>query len=71
VVAGQVVDAGAGIRVRFGRATAPKLGEALDAVLHEPGYRAAAARVGASFRAAGGAPAAAAHLEQLALKEEQ
>jgi MGT family glycosyltransferase len=71
VVAGQVVDAGAGIRVRFGRATAPKLGEALDAVLHEPGYRAAAARVGASFRAAGGAAAAAAHLEQLALKEEQ
>ncbi|MFE2431785.1 glycosyltransferase [Streptomyces sp. NPDC059373] len=71
VVAGQVVVAGAGIRVRFGRVTAPKLGEALDAVLHEPDYRAAAARVGASFRAAGGAVAAAAHLEQLAIKEKQ
>lgn len=74
VVAGQVVNAGAGIRVRFGRVTAPRLGEALDAVLHDPGYRAAAARVGTSFRAAGGAAAAAAHLEQLAVepvKEEQ
>ncbi|MBD3009963.1 glycosyltransferase [Streptomyces sp. 5-10] len=66
VVAAQVVDAGAGIRVRFGRARAAAIGEALDAVLHEPRYRAAAERVGASFRAAGGATAAAAHLERLA-----
>ncbi|MER6129471.1 glycosyltransferase [Streptomyces sp. NPDC001795] len=66
VVAGQVTDAGAGIRVRFGRVTAPRLGAAIDAVLHEPRYRAAAERIGASFRAAGGAPAAASHLEQLA-----
>ncbi|MFG2194254.1 glycosyltransferase [Streptomyces sp. NPDC048639] len=65
VVAAQVADAGAGVRVRFGRVTAPKLGEALDAVLHEPGYRAAAERIGASFRAAGGAAAAAGHLAQL------
>ncbi len=67
VVAAQVVDAGAAVRVRFGRVTAPRLGEALDAVLHEPGYRAAAERVGASFRAAGGAAAAATHLERLAV----
>ncbi|MFI2436341.1 glycosyltransferase [Streptomyces sp. NPDC018693] len=66
VVAGQVVDAGAGVRVRFGRVGAPKLGAALDAVLHEPGYRAAAERIGTAFRAAGGAPAAASHLELLA-----
>ncbi|WP_275561920.1 glycosyltransferase [Streptomyces sp. 5-6(2022)] len=66
VVAAQVVDAGAGIRVRFGRARAAAIGEALDAVLHEPRYRAAAERVGASFRAAGGATAAATHLERLA-----
>lgn len=66
VVAGQVVDAGAGIRVRFGRVTAPKLGAAIDAVLHEPGYRAAAGRIRTAFRAAGGARAAAAHLEELA-----
>lgn len=66
VVAGQVVDAGAGVRVRFGRVTAPKLGAALDAVLHEPGHRAAADRIRSAFRAAGGAPAAANHLKQLA-----
>ena len=67
VVAGQVVAAGAGIRVRFGRVTAPKLGAAIDAVLHEPGYRFAADRIRTAFRAAGGASAAATHLEQLAI----
>ncbi|KOV78909.1 glycosyl transferase [Streptomyces sp. NRRL WC-3618] len=67
VIAGQVVEAGAGIRVRFGRVTAPKLGAAIDAVLHEPGYRFAAARIRTAFRAAGGAFAAATHLEQLAI----
>ncbi|MEW2118101.1 glycosyltransferase [Streptomyces sp. NPDC005474] len=67
VIAGQVVEAGAGIRVRFGRVTAPKLGAAIDAVLHEPGYRFAAARIRTAFRAAGGAVAAANHLEQLAI----
>lgn len=66
VVAAQVVDAGAGIRVRFGRVRAATLGEALDAVLDEPQYRAAAERVGASFRTAGGATSAATHLERLA-----
>ncbi|MEU5609718.1 glycosyltransferase [Streptomyces sparsogenes] len=66
VVAGQVVAAGAGVRVRFGRVTAAGLGEALDTVLYEPGCRAAAERVGASFRTAGGAAAAADHLERLA-----
>ncbi|MFD7872612.1 glycosyltransferase [Streptomyces sp. NPDC059766] len=66
VVAGQVVDAGAGVRVRFGRVTAARLGAALDSVLHDPGHRAAAERIGTAFRAAGGAPAAADRLEQLA-----
>ncbi|QNP75602.1 glycosyltransferase family 1 protein [Streptomyces roseirectus] len=66
VVAGQVVAAGAGVRVRFGRAGAQKLGAALDAVLDDPAYREEAARIGAAFRAAGGADAAATHLEQLA-----
>ncbi|MFI1736984.1 glycosyltransferase [Streptomyces sioyaensis] len=65
-IAAQVVDAGAGVRVRFGRATADQLGTALDAVIDEPGHRAAAERVGRSFRAAGGAAAAAAHLAHLA-----
>jgi MGT family glycosyltransferase len=66
VVAAQVAEAGAGVRVRFGRVTADRLGVAIDAVLHEPGYRAAATRIRTAFRAAGGAPAAASHLEQLA-----
>lgn len=65
-VAGQVTEAGAGIRVRFGRVTAARLGTAIDSVLHEPGYRAGAERIRTSFRAAGGAPAAASHLERLA-----
>ncbi|MEV0481211.1 glycosyltransferase [Streptomyces sp. NPDC050508] len=66
VIAGQVTGAGAGIRVRFGRVTAPKLGAAIDAVLHEPDHRAAAGRIRTAFRAAGGPRAAATHLEQLA-----
>jgi MGT family glycosyltransferase len=66
VVAGQVVDAGAGVRVRFGRVRADQLGAALDTVLTDPAHRAAAARIRTAFRAAGGARAAAAHLERLA-----
>ncbi|MEU6774835.1 glycosyltransferase [Streptomyces sp. NPDC046759] len=66
VVAGQVVDAGAGVRVRFGRVYADRLGTALDTVLTDPAHRAAAARIRTAFRAAGGARAATAHLERLA-----
>ncbi|MER6563724.1 glycosyltransferase, partial [Streptomyces sp. NPDC001027] len=66
VVAGQVVDAGAGVRVRFGRVTAQRFGAALDFVLDDPGPRAAAVRIRTAFRAAGGAPAAAARLDALA-----
>ncbi|BBC97346.1 glycosyltransferase [Streptomyces griseofuscus] len=66
VIAAQVVDAGAGLRVKFGRVTADRLGTALDTVLHDPAHRAAAASVRTAFRSAGGAPAAAAHLERLA-----
>ncbi|MFI1796437.1 glycosyltransferase [Streptomyces sp. NPDC020379] len=64
-VAAQVTDAGAGVRVRFNRATADVLGTALDTVLRDPGRREAAGRVRASFRAAGGATAAAVRLEAL------
>ncbi|MFD7611511.1 glycosyltransferase [Streptomyces sp. NPDC059828] len=66
VIAAQVADAGAGVRVRFGRATEARVGAAIDAVLYAPGYRAAARAIGSAFRSAGGAAAAAAHLEQLA-----
>jgi UDP:flavonoid glycosyltransferase YjiC (YdhE family) len=66
LVAEQVVAAGAGIRLRFGRATAAQVGAAVDTVLAEPAYAAAAGRVRESFRAAGGSAAAADHLEGLA-----
>ncbi|MGK5440403.1 glycosyltransferase [Micromonospora sp. URMC 105] len=65
IIAGQVVAAGAGVRVRFTRVTPDQMGAAITAVLDEPSYRAAAARVRASFTAAGGAPVAADHLERL------
>jgi MGT family glycosyltransferase len=65
VVAGQVVDAGAGIRVHFGRVGATELRNAITALLEDPSYRAAARRVQASFDTAGGAAAAADHLEKL------
>lgn len=66
VTAGQVVAAGAGIRVHFGRVGAPELRHAITTVLDDPSYRTAARRVQTSFAAAGGAAAAADHLEKLA-----
>jgi UDP:flavonoid glycosyltransferase YjiC (YdhE family) len=65
LVAQQVADAGAGIRLRFGRLRAAELRDAVRAVLRDPSYRAAAGRVRASFAAAGGAETAANHLEKL------
>ena len=61
--AAQVAAAGAGRRVRFASVRPKPLREELLAVLDDPRYRAAARRVGESFAAAGGAPAAARHLE--------
>lgn len=65
VIAGQVTTAGAGIRVHFGRVSAGELRDAIIGVLDDPSYRAAARRIQTSFLAAGGAPAAADHLEKL------
>ena len=65
VIADQVVSAGAGVRVKFGRVTATVLRDALDAVLTDPAHRAGAERVRDSFAAAGGAPLAADRLEAL------
>lgn len=62
VVAEQVVNAGAGIRLRFGRATPEIIRDAVAAVLTEPEFRAGAAAVKASFDRAGAADAAAQHL---------
>ncbi len=63
VVAAQVVAAGAGVRVRFGRVTGADLASAVREVLDDPRYAAAARRVAAGFTRAGGAEAAARHLE--------
>lgn len=65
VTASQVVKAGAGRRISFARARAGEIRGAIDAVLHDPSYRAAAGQVAESFRVAGGATAAAGHLEAL------
>jgi len=65
IIAQQVVDAGAGLRVRYGRVGPDELRRALTAVLDDRAFRAAARRVGASFDAAGGAAAAADRLEKL------
>jgi MGT family glycosyltransferase len=65
VIAGQVTAAGAGVRVRFARTGPDELRTALVSVLTENAYRAAARRVRDSFLAAGGAPAAADHLEKI------
>lgn len=71
VIAAQVTAVGAGVRVRFGRTDAKAVGSALDAVLGQPHYTAAARRVSRSFREAGGAPTAATHLEELAIAEQE
>ena len=65
IVADQVVRAGAGIRVRFGRVGPPELRDAVHQVLDLPGHRAAAEAVAHSFRQAGGAVAAADAVEAL------
>ncbi|MFT5432342.1 MAG: MGT family glycosyltransferase, partial [Myxococcota bacterium] len=65
VVAAQVEACGAGVRVRFGRIRPQALGAAVDTVLGIADYRIQAQRIAASFKAAGGATAAADVLEEL------
>jgi UDP:flavonoid glycosyltransferase YjiC (YdhE family) len=63
IVAQQVVAAKAGVRLKYARVRAPEIRAVLDEVLHNPDYAAGARRVQLSFEAAGGAAAAAEHLE--------
>jgi MGT family glycosyltransferase len=63
--ASQVAEAGAGLRMSFDRASADELRSAVLKVLDDPALRKSAQQVGESFAAAGGATAAAVHLEQL------
>lgn len=65
IVADQVVRAGAGLRLRFGRARAAEIGHAVDSVLRDPHFRYAARVVQRSFEQAGGTAAAADRLEAL------
>lgn len=65
IIAQQVTDAGAGERIRFARARPSDVATAIRTVLDDPAYRTAAERVRESFTAAGGAAAAADHLEKL------
>ena len=65
VTASAVVSAGAGRRVHFGRARPDQLAAAVLGVLDEPSFRANAERMRRSFVTAGGAAAAAEHLEYL------
>jgi UDP:flavonoid glycosyltransferase YjiC (YdhE family) len=66
VVAQQVVAAGAGLRVRFGHPSAATLGAVVARVLDEPSFAAAAERIAASFREAGGAARAADEIARVA-----
>jgi zeaxanthin glucosyltransferase len=68
VIANQVVAAGAGLRVRFGRVTGQQLRGAMTSVLDDGRYRAGAARIRDSFPAEGGAAVAARHLAELAVR---
>lgn len=65
VIASQVTNAGAGIRVHFGRVGPNELRDAVTTLLDDASYRAAAQRVQSSFATAGGARTAADHLEKL------
>jgi MGT family glycosyltransferase len=65
IVAQQVADAGAGLRVRFARLKVEEMAEAAGRVLGEPSFREAAAKIARSFSTAGGARSAADHLERI------
>lgn len=65
IVAGLVTGAGAGVRVRFNRVDAARLGKSIDTVLDPAGgHREAAQHIGQAFRRAGGVRAAVDHLEE-------
>jgi UDP:flavonoid glycosyltransferase YjiC (YdhE family) len=65
VIAEQVVRAGVGIRLRFGRTRPDELRDAVRRALSAPDLREAARRIQSSFRAAGGTAAAADAVEAL------
>lgn len=64
IVARQVIDAGAGLFMRYGKVTVAAARAAVETVLREPGYRDGALRLKESFRGLGGAIHAASILER-------
>ena len=66
IVAQQIVQAGAGIRVRYGHLSPLTLRDAVVRLLCEPEFRRSAGRIRDSFQAAGGASSAADALEAIA-----
>lgn len=69
IIAQQVVSAGAGVRLKYGRVNSDEIADALIDILETASYRTAARRIRASFCAAGGASAAAHRLECLAASQ--
>jgi UDP:flavonoid glycosyltransferase YjiC (YdhE family) len=65
MVAEQVVKAGAGIRLKFRRATSVDIAQAVERVLGEPAFKEAARNIRSSLMASGGAARAATLLEGL------
>ena len=66
MIAARVEQLGAGLVLRPKRVTAERLATLADELLDEPGYRANAARIGASLRKAGGVVRAAQAIENFA-----
>jgi MGT family glycosyltransferase len=66
IIAQQVVDAGAGIRLKYSRVKSEEIAEALLSVFETASYRQSAERIQTAFRGAGGASVAADGLEKLA-----
>jgi UDP:flavonoid glycosyltransferase YjiC (YdhE family) len=64
IVARQVIDAGAGLFMRYGKVTAATARAAVEELLREPGYRNGALRLRESFQRLGGASQAASILER-------
>jgi UDP:flavonoid glycosyltransferase YjiC (YdhE family) len=64
IVARQVIDAGAGLFMRYGKVTVATARAAVEELLREPGYRHGALRLKESFQHLGGASQAASILER-------
>jgi MGT family glycosyltransferase len=64
IVARQVIDAGAGFFMRYGKVSASSARAAVETLLREPGYRDGAVRLKESFRGLGGAIEAASILDR-------